>query len=374
MSLNSSQHIGLSASKKQEEKKSFLEKDIQLFNKFSDKKKEAFYNDLEILVKAGVDLKKAFEIMLEEQSGQKDEAFYQDIYDDILSGKSLADSLMATGKFSEYEYYSIVIGEESNLLLEILKELKLFYKKKTALNKQIVSVLSYPIFVFVATIVIVYFLLTYLVPVFARIYDQFDSELPPLTKKVVYISENMGYFGGIGFAILLGIIVLVYTQKKQVWFRKITSQVALRIPVLGPYLRKVHIARFTSSLQLLLSAKTPLIRSLDLTQKMNSFYPLDAILDDVKQKVTKGSSLNQVLRQYDFFPKRFLSMLTVGEESNKLDAMLSKLSDQYYEDLEHQTKVISKIVEPMMLLIIGGFVGLIVVAIYQPLFNLSNIM
>lgn len=356
------------------DKTSFLNRDIQLFNKFTDKKKEAFYNDLQTLVKAGVDLKKSFEIILEEQEGQKEEAFYNGIYNDILSGKSLADSLKASGKFSEYEYYSIVIGEESNLLIEILNELKLYFKKKTDLRKQISSVLSYPIFVFIATIGIVYFLLTSLVPIFSKIYKQFDSELPALTKTVVYVSEHIMYFVGVGLGCLLGVIVLIYTQKSKIWFRKITSEVALKIPVLNSYLKKVHITRFTSSLQLLLSANTPLIKSLDLTKKMNSFYPLDSILEDVIYQVTKGNSLHEVLKKHSFFPRRFISLVKVGEETNELDTMLSKLSTQYYEELEHQTKIISKIMEPLMLLLIGGFVGVILIAIYLPLFNLSNII
>jgi len=374
MSKNINQYKSQAVKSKKFKQKSFLDQDIQFFNRFTDKKKEAFYGDLETLIKAGVDLKKAFEIILEEQEGQKDEVFYQNIYEDILSGKSLADSLMATGKFTEYEYHSIVIGEESNLLQEILNELKTFYKKKTDLKKQITSVLSYPTFVFIATIGIVYFLLTSLVPIFAKIYKQFDSELPALTKTIVYISDNIFYFAGIGLAIIGGIVVFVYTQKEKIWFRKITSQIALKIPVLGNYLKKVHLSRFTSSLQLLLSANTPLIRALDLTKKMNSFYPLESILDDVIVQVTKGSSLNEVLKKHAFFPRRFISLVKVGEETNELDTMLTKLSAQYYEDLEYQTKIISKIMEPVMLLIIGGFVGVILIAIYLPLFNLSNII
>lgn len=359
---------------KSTKKKSFWEQDIQLFNRFNDKKKEAFYGDLETLIKAGVDLKKAFEIILEEQIGEKDEEFYQSIYQDILSGKSLADSLKGTGKFSEYEYYSIVIGEESNLLIEILNELKLFFKKKTDLKKQITSVLSYPIFVLIVTIGIVYFLLTSLVPIFSKIYKQFDSELPSLTKKIVYLSEHIFFFAGATLAIIVAIILFIYTQKKQEWFRKSTSEIALKIPILGNYLKKVHLTRFTSSLQLLLSANTPLVKSLDLTKKMNSFYPLDPILDDVIYKVTKGSSLNEVLKLYKFFPSRFISLIKVGEETNELDTMLLKLSNQYYDELEHQTKIISKIMEPVMLIIIGSFVGVILIAIYLPLFNLSNII
>ena len=236
------------------------------------------------------------------------------------------------------------------------------------------SVMSYPIFVLIATIGIVYFLLTSLVPIFAKIYKQFDSELPSLTQTIVYISENMLYFVGIGLAILIGIIIFIYTQKQKIWFRKITSTIALKIPVLGNYVKKVHITRLTSSLQLLLSANTPLVKSLDLTKKMNSFYPLDAILDDLIKQVTKGKSLNEVMKTHSFFPRRFISLVKVGEETNELDTMLLKLSEQYYDELEHQTKIISKIMEPLMLLIIGGFVGVILIAIYLPLFNLSNII
>ena len=355
-------------------KKSFLEQDIQLFNTFNSKKKEAFYNDLEILLRAGVDLRKAFEILLEEQQGQKDEIFYEEIYNHILSGKSLADALKSTGKFSDYEYYSIIIGEEANLLIEILVELKKYYKKKTDIRKQIVSVLSYPAFVFVVTIVIVSFLLTSLVPMFAKLYKQFDSELPELTQFIVYVSENIGYFAAVFFGGLAGLILLYYNIHKQEWFRKMSAQIVLKIPLVGDYIKKIHITRFTSSLQLLLVAKTPLVKSLKLTKSMNSFYPLDGILEDVITKITKGSSLHEGLKQHSFFSNRFISLVKVGEETNELDTMLTKLSEQFYDDLEHQSKIFGKLMEPIMLLVIGGFVGVIVMAIYLPMFNLGNVL
>ena len=371
MSISSSQNISRNAVKS---KKSFLERDIQLFNKFNSKKKEAFYNDLEILLRAGVDLRKSFEILVEEQRGEKDEAFYEDIFNQILSGKSLADALKSTGKFTDYEYYSIVIGEESNLLIEILVELKRYFKKKTDLRKQIVSVLSYPIFVFVVTIGIVSFLLTSLVPMFAKLYKQFDSELPELTQFIVYVSENILYFAGVGFGTIVVVVLLYYNVRKQEWFRSGSAQVLLKIPLIGPYIKKIHITRFTSSLQLLLVAKTPLVKSLTLTRNMNSFYPLDGILEDVIQKVTKGSSLHEGLRSHTFFPNRFISLVKVGEETNELDTMLTKLSEQFYDDLEHQSKIFGKLMEPIMLLVIGGFVGVIVMAIYLPMFNLGNVL
>lgn len=376
MSVKTSQNIELKSklSSTKSQKKSFLQRDIQLFNRFSDKKKEGFYNDLETLVKAGIDLRMAFEIILEELEGHKDESFYQQIYKEILAGKSFADALKSTGKFTDYEYYSIIIGEESNKLVEILGELKKFFKKKTDLKKQIVSVLSYPTFVFFATLGVVYYLLNTLVPIFSKIYKQFGSELPAITQKIIYISDNLTYFVAIGLAIILGIIGLIYWQKNEIWFKKTTSQIALKIPVLSRYLKKVHLTRFTNSLQLLLSAKTSLIQSLELAKKMSGFYPLEIVLEDVIEKITKGNSFHASLKKHSFFPRRFISLIKVGEETNELDTMLGKLSQQYYEELEYETKIISKIMEPLMLLIIGTFVGVILIGIYLPMFNLSNII
>ncbi len=355
-------------------KENIFNRDIQLFSSFNDKKKERFYMDLRILLMAGIDLKTALELIIEEQPKEKDKVFFKTICDDVIKGKSLAESLKTSGKFSEYEYFSIEIGEESNRLNEVLEELMNYYADQAALKKQIMSVLSYPAFVFVITIGLVYFMLTSVVPMFADVFKQFGSELPQLTLKVIAISENFPFYALIGTIVIIGIGLFVYWQKNEVWFRQSTSAFFLKIPKVGQLIKLVYLARFTQAMHLLLASKTPLVRSLELTERMIKFYPLQQAIKQMREDITKGKSLHTGMSAFSIFPKRMLSLIKVGEEVNQLEVMLGKLSKQYNEELKYQTNIIGKIMEPLILLIIGCIVGVILVAMYMPMFNLSNLM
>ena len=189
MSFKMEQHIAVETNdaKKPAEStdnKRFWEKELSFGGGgFGDKKKERFYDDMRVLLVAGVDLKTALEIIIQEQAKEKDKVLFEEIYQGILKGKSLASCLKETGKFSEYEYFSIEIGEEANRLNEVLDELTTYYADQTALKRQVVSVLTYPLFVFGVTLGLVYFMMTTIVPMFADIFKQFGSELPPLTQK-----------------------------------------------------------------------------------------------------------------------------------------------------------------------------------------------
>jgi type IV pilus assembly protein PilC len=355
-------------------KETFFNRDIQLFNPFNDKKKERFYMDLRILLMAGIDLRSALELIREEQPKEKDKAFFDTIYDDVIKGTSLAGALKKCGKFSEYEYYSIEIGEESNRLNEVLEELMNYYADQAALKKQILSVLSYPLFVFTITIGLVYFMLTSVVPMFADVFKQFGSELPPLTLKVIALSENFPFYALVTALVVAAAGLFVYWQREEIYFRKMTSGFFLRIPKVGQLLKLIYLARFTQAMHLLLAAKTPLVRSLDLTHRMIRFYPLQVAIEQMKEDVTKGKTLHSGMSAFAIFPKRMLSLIKVGEEVNQLEIMLGKLSRQYNDELKYQTTIIGKIMEPLILLIIGCIVGVILVAMYMPMFNLSNLM
>lgn len=357
------------------EKLPFYKRDIQLFgNSFGNKKKERFYMDLRTLLMAGVDLKSALEIIIEEQEKEAEKVIYQGIYNEIIKGKALHEGLKNSGKFSEYEHYSIAIGEESNRLSEILLELMNYYNDQANLRKQITSVLSYPLFVLVITIGLVYFMMTSVVPMFAGVFNQFGSELPALTQKVIYFSDNFPFFFMIFGAVVVAIIVFVRTQRDQEYFRKWTSTIFLKIPKAGELIQVIYLARFTQSMHLLLAAKTPLVKSLDLTQKMVKFYPIEVALEQVKADIRSGKTMHEGMAAFSIFPKRMISLIKVGEQVNQLETMLAKLSKQYNEELKYQTTIIGKVMEPMILLIIGSIVGLILVAMYMPMFNLSNIM
>ena len=375
MSIKISTHTAEKIQPKQGDKKSFLNREIELFgNKMTDKKKERFYSDLKTLITAGVDLKSALEIIIEEQAKEKDKNFFQGIYDAILKGKSLSDALKDTGKFSEYEYFSIAIGEESNELTGVLEQLILYFQDQIALRKQIISVMSYPIFVIAITFGLVYFMMTNIIPIFVDVFQQFGSELPSLTQTVVSISENFGTYALILLIAIAGIALFVRFQKHKIWFRKYTSAFFLRIPQVGQLIKLVYLSRFTQSMQLLLASNTPLVRAIELTEKMIKYYPIEVALNKVKKDISEGKTLHEGMQEFKFFPKRMLSLVKVGEEVNQLDVMLAKVSNQYREEMKHRTAILGKLMEPILLLLVAGIVGVILIAMYLPMFNLSNVL
>ncbi|WP_027421118.1 type II secretion system F family protein, partial [Crocinitomix catalasitica] len=296
------------------------------------------------------------------------------IYETVIKGKSLSQGLAASNKFSEYEFYCIQVGEESNRLVEVLDELIIYYADQSAMKKQITSVMSYPLFVLVITIGLVYFMMTSVVPMFADVFKQFGSELPSLTLKVIYLSENFPKFFIIFISVGGGLFFLCRSQREQIWFRKYTSMLILKVPTVGNIVKIIYLGRMTQSLHLLLSAKTPLIKSLELTHKLVKFYPIQLAINQIQIDIKKGKTMYEGMSNFEIFPKRMLSLIKVGEQVNQLETMMGKLSNQYSTELKYQTTIIGKIMEPLILLIIGGIVGVILVAMYMPMFNLSNIM
>lgn len=375
MKLNKQENIAVFESRENNSfLKNILSQDISFKKSFGDKKKERFYSDLQVLLNSGIDLKSALEIIIEEQEKLAEKQFYEVIHSKVVTGSSFADALKDSNKISDYEYYSISIGEESNRLLDVLNELSSFYKERIELKKQIVSVLSYPLFVLVITIGIVYFMLNSVVPMFSDVFKQFGSELPSLTKKVIYLSENFSFYGLIFIAVLIVVGVFISFQKDQMWFRKVLTTIILYTPIVKGLVTKIYLTRFVQSMHLLLVSKTQLVKSLDLTKKMIKFLPLEIAIQDMKEKVTKGAALHNVMKSHSIFPKRLISLVKVGEEVNQLDIMLKKIASQYSEELKYETNIIGKIIEPLILLIIGAVVGVILVAMYLPMFNLSNLM
>jgi type IV pilus assembly protein PilC len=152
------------------------------------------------------------------------------------------------------------------------------------------------------------------------------------------------------------------------------ANVLLKMPIFGPLIRKVYLARFCQSMSLLLSSKTPLVNSLELVEEMIGFYPLEFAMQEIKKDILKGESFHHGMAKFPIFDKRMVSLVKIAEEINQLDATFDRLTKQNQEDIEFRTKLIGTIIEPLIIVIIGLIVGVIMVAMYLPMFNLSNVI
>ncbi len=351
-----------------------LSKDIALFEKkFGQVQKEAFYSELGLLLSSGIDIKTALEIIEDQLKVKKHKAILSQIKDDIISGKSVWEAIHKHPKtFSIYEYQSIKIGEESGKLPEVLIELGKFYTSAIKLKRQVISTLTYPVVVLTMSVLIVQFMLSFVVPMFSDIFKHTGTALPAATQLLIKISAKSGLiFYGIVTMVVLGMI-FHRTQQNKIWFRKYTSWFFLRIPVINELIKKIYLARFCQSMKLLLGSKVLLIDALDLVKNMIGYYPIEFALDSVKRDVYAGKQLHESLAEHTIFPKKLVSLIKVSEEVNAPELIFEKLNQQYSEEIEHQQAVIGKVIEPLFLVVLGGLVGFILVAMYTPLFKMSS--
>lgn len=355
-------------------KENLFNKEISFGKVFSDKKKVSFYSELGALIKAGIDLRRALSIVEKGIKGKKERSIINSISEQVVKGKTLSAAMQEQNVFTPYEYFSIKIGEETGKLVLVLEELDRYFTQKMNLRRQMISVFSYPGFILFVTMGVIYFMLTSVVPMFSDVFNQFGSELPPLTQKIVSISNNIGLIFGIIALIFAGIIIISITQRKEIWYRNLTSKILLKTPIFGKLAQKVYLSRFCQSLNLLSSAQTPLVQSLELVENMIAFYPMELAIHAIRKDVMKGKLFSESMEKHKVFPDKMVALVTAAEEINDLESMFKRLADQYQTELDHQTKVIGKILDPLMMLIIGAVVAVIMIAMYLPMFSMSQVI
>ncbi|MDH7445317.1 type II secretion system F family protein [Aquimarina sp. 2201CG14-23] len=352
-----------------------LTKEITLFgNSFNNKKKEQWYAELSVLLKSGIDLKSGLELLSETQKKEKDQKLMTMMLSQLIDGNSFSDILKKDKNFTDYEYYAIKIGEQTGQLAQITLELSEFYKRKNDLRREIISALTYPIIVLFTALVVIFFMLRYVVPMFVDIFKQNNVELPGVTKGIINFSEFTEE-NGLLILIFVAIGVLsIYFISNKPWYRKFLGNLQLKIPVLGNYFRKIYMAQFTQALSLLTHAKVPMVDSIDLVKNMINFYPLQQGLAQTNQAVIAGDKLSAAFSKSSIFDKKLIAMIRVAEETNQTEFIFQKLNEQYNQQVKHQSQVISNVLNPLLTIMVGIIVGVILIAMYLPMFRLSSVI
>jgi type IV pilus assembly protein PilC len=353
--------------------KTILGKEITLFGgTFKNSHRQQFYHDLATLLNAGVDLSSSLDLACESFRKRADRAMMASVREAVIAGDSLSDALKNTGKFSEYEFYTVRIGEETSQLVEILQELSGYFAGKIKLQKKLVSSLSYPLIVLITAFGVIWFMISFIVPMFEDVFKRFGQDLPAITGLIIRFSHGIHGYLGLFFAIAVVLIVTWRLFRHRPWFRRISAQSALTIPLFGSLIKQVYLARFSLCMYLLLRSRIPLIEALGLVREMIRFFPLERSLDVIHEDIMHGSSLNKSMSNFRIFDKRMVSMIKVAEESNQLDLMFRTLEQHYNSEIEQKTEIIGNLLEPVLIIFIGLFVGLILVAMYLPMFKLST--
>ena len=342
--------------------------------KLKDAKKEEFYSEVFLLLQSGLDLKRSIEIFTGQQTVENVKKLFEGIEERLVKGSSFSDALRQSSDFSAYEYYSIKIGEESGQLLEVLSELGSYYQRKMKQQKQLVSAFTYPTVILMTAVIAVGFMMNFIVPLFADAFKRFNADLPALTQFIVNLSEGFRHYWWLFLIILAGAGLGIYSLQKIKQVRVWVSERIIHIPLFGILLQKIYLARFCQSMALMVTARTPLIVSLDLVGQMVGHLPLERALKEVSQEIYKGKMLNEAMASKPLFDQRMVSLIKVGEETNKLDVIFKKLYEQYSGEADHRTTMMNALLEPILIVVVGCLVAVILIAMYLPMFKIGNTM
>ena len=174
------------------------------------------------------------------------------------------------------------------------------------------------------------------------------------------------------FIVFMLVAAFLFSTRKTQRFRELASKFLLKIPIAGNLVQKIYLARFCNSMRLLINAHLPLLRAIALCRQMIGYYPIESSLQKVEDDIMKGKSLHQSLEQFRVYPSKMIQLIKVGEETNQLDYFFAKISDQYIEEVEYKTSTLSSMMEPLIIIFLGLIVGVILVSMYLPLFQMSN--
>ena len=357
-------------------KESIWEKEIYSFSKvFPKQQKEVFYTELSILLESGVHLKETFELILQGLKKKKEQAIVQSIIDLLVLGKGLGTALKEQNVFTAYEIQSVIIGEETGQLPVVIKGLADFFKRYNSQKKELLGALTYPLIVLSTAVLVVIFMLKFVVPIFEDLFKRNQIELPWITKIVLNFSTFMeNYFWYLLIFILLLIFAFKQLKKNDKW-QKFSGNLILTLPYLKDIILQTHLSRFINAMSLLSTAKLNITRSLELCHEMISFYPLRSALLKIKKDLIIGDSQSEAFKKHPkLFDNKIIAMIQVAEQTNQDELVYQKLKNRYDDILQQQTKTFTRIINPILTLLVGLIVGFILVALYLPMFRLSTVI
>ena len=345
--------------------KSIKPKDIAIFTR-----------QLATMMKAGVPLLQAFDIVGRGNANASVTKLLNDVRMDVETGSSLSAAFRKFPLHFDSLYCNLVeAGEAAGILEALLDRLATYMEKTEAIKSKIKSALMYPISVVVVAFIVVSVIMIFVIPAFKEVFSSFGADLPAPTLLVIAISEFfVSYwwliFGGIGG----GLYFFMQAWKRNERVQQVMDRLLLKAPVFGVLIEKSCIARWTRTLATMFAAGVPLVEALDSVggASGNSVYA-DAT-EKIQQEVSVGTSLTAAMTNAKVFPSMVLQMCAIGEESGSIDHMLGKAADFYEEEVDDMVAGLSSLMEPIIIVFLGGLIGGIVIAMYLPIFKLGQVV
>ncbi len=331
-----------------------------------------FARQFSAMISAGLPLMQCLSILMEQCENPKFKKVLVAIYQNVEQGNSLADSMRKHPKvFPDLFVNMIAAGELGGILDTIFLRLATFMEKADALKRKIKGAMMYPLVVSTVLVGAVVGLLTFVVPIFAKMFSDFGGVLPAPTRIVVALSDIVASKWGfviLGTAIFLGIMYKKFTNTPQ--GRLIKDKLVLKAPVFGDLARKSSIAAFARTLGTLLSSGVSILEALDITAKTASNRVVHDALKDMIGAISEGKTITDPMKETGVFPPMVIQMVAVGEQSGGLDNMLTKLADFYDEEVNASVETLTSVMEPIIIVILAVVMGGVLIAMYLPMFSL----
>jgi len=351
---------------------------IDRFTKVGLKLLTIFSRQMALLINAGLTLSEALDTCEEQTMQRKFQQILHKTRVDVQSGITLAQAMRKhPDAFSNFFVAMVHAGEIGGVLDKILDRIAVFYENELELRRKVQSAMVYPILVTIVSIGISLFMLVYIVPQFAEFYKDFsggEAQLPELTQKMLDISEEFRYNWYWYTVVPIGALVLLWKFRGTKWGHRVLDPIIIRMPIFGPLSRKVAITRFSRTLGTLQESGVPLIEALEVTRDTAHNLVVANAIDYTRERIREGETIAAPMKRTRVFPPMVTNLISVGEDAGNLEEMLYKLSDYYDVEIDATIRALASLIEPILIVVIGAIIGVIVVSLYLPIFNLVNII
>lgn len=328
---------------------------------------------LSTLIDAGLPLLRSLNILVAQLKPCKLRDILREIASDIQSGSTFSEGLAKHPKQFDRLFVNMVrAGEVGGMLETVLQRIATFMERRAALARRVKGAMIYPIAVLLIAAGIVAFLLVKVVPVFAEIFEEFGSELPAPTKFLVACGDFMVYKWWLLITVIAWIIIGLKVILKFEAVRRFNDRAALKLPLIGDLVTKVAVARFARTLGTLITSGVPILQALKITRETIGNSVIMKAVDKVHDSIKEGDTIAAPLDETKVFPAMVVNMIDVGEETGNLDAMLMKVADIFDAEVEAAVEAMLQLMEPLIIIVLGGIIGFIVVSLYLPIFTLGD--
>jgi type IV pilus assembly protein PilC len=333
-----------------------------------------FSRQFSAMIEAGIAILRVLTVLIQQTENPKLKAILQEIKRDIEQGVPLSESMQKFPEAFDSLYVSMVkAGELGGVLDVVLNRVAGFLESRSKLSNKVRTALTYPASLLVISILVVWFMLTFILPKFSAIFTSTGGELPAFTQLLINISNVLRS----PFILVIVAFIWFAVNYARSYYRSEEGRFkidtfSLKIPIFGPILKKVAIARFSRTFGTLIESGVPITTALDVTRTSINNALLESVLIKVKKDIEEGSPISNQLQKSEVFPPMVTQMVAIGEEAGELENMLNKIADFYDDEVDSSVESLTALMEPVFIVVIGAIVGAIVVAMYLPIFNVIN--